>query len=227
MIIDNVKKVTQHLASLSAELGREKVNLVAVSKRQPASAIAAAHGAGLSDFGENYLQEAVPKIQALDHLPLCWHFIGPVQSNKTQLVADHFDWVHTIDRLKIAQRLSRQRRRCNPTTGQILPLNLCIQVNVDGDKNKSGVTSDNTAELLQHLQGLPHLQVRGLMTILDRQTEPATGYAKLANLFNELAAQATVCWDTLSMGMSADYPAALAAGATHVRIGTAIFGERT
>lgn len=227
MITDNVRQVTQRLESLSSELGRERVNLVAVSKRQPASAIAAAHAAGLIDFGENYLQEAIPKIQALDHLPLCWHFIGPVQSNKTQLVADHFDWVHTVDRLKIAQRLSRQRRRYKPNTQEIQPLNLCIQVNIDGDQNKSGVTPDNALALLQELQALPNLQPRGLMTILDQQTEPAIGFAKLANLFGDLATQASGSWDTLSMGMSADYPAAVAAGATHVRIGTAIFGERS
>lgn len=222
MISANVKKVTDVLDSLSAKTGRTAANLIAVSKRQPASAIAAAHAAGLTHFGENYLQEAVPKIQALEHLPLCWHFIGPVQSNKTQLIADHFDWVHTVDRLKIGTRLSRQR-----TPNPERPLNLCIQVNVDGDQNKSGVTPSDTPALLQALQELPNITVRGLMTILDQQTEPAIGFAQLAKLFSDLTPQASISWDTLSMGMSGDYPAAVAAGATQVRVGTAIFGNRT
>ncbi len=221
MISENVKKVTQNLASLNAESGRSPTNLIAVSKRQPASAVAEAYAAGLTHFGENYLQEAVPKIQALKHLPLCWHFIGPVQSNKTQLIADHFDWVHTLDRLKIGTRLSRQR---NPNAQR--PLNLCIQVNVDGDLNKSGVAPCDALALLQALQGLPNIKVRGLMTILDQQTEPAVGFAQLAKLFRDLTPQAGVSWDTLSMGMSGDYPAAVAAGATQVRVGTAIFGSR-
>lgn len=222
MISDNVKNITEKLESLAKQSGRQAANLIAVSKRQPASAIAAAHAAGLSHFGENYLQEAIPKIQALAHLDLCWHFIGPVQSNKTQLVADHFDWVHTVDRLKIGARLSRQR-----TPNSERPLNLCIQVNIDGDQNKSGVTPDAAAELLQQLSALPNLTVRGLMTILDQKTDPAQGFAQLAKLFNDLATQAGASWDTLSMGMSADYPAAVAAGATQVRVGTAIFGTRT
>lgn len=224
MIANNVRQVTERLADLSTTTASEPVNLIAVSKRQPASAIAAAHAAGLTQFGENYLQEAIPKIQALDHLPLCWHFIGPLQSNKTALVADHFDWVHTVDRLKIGARLSRQRQ--TSLVKAIVPLNLCIQVNVDGDPNKSGVAPGTAAELLQQLQALPNLQVRGLMTILDQQTDPAAGFAALANLFQDLRPQASASWDTLSMGMSADYPAAVAAGATHVRIGTAIFGTR-
>lgn len=222
MISVNVKNITNELEALGLKSGRQPAKLIAVSKHQPASAIATAHSAGLIDFGENYLQEAVPKIQALEHLPLCWHFIGPVQSNKTQLIADHFDWVHTVDRLKIGTRLSRQR-----TPNPERPLNLCIQVNVDGDQNKSGVVPGETLALLQALQVLPNIQVRGLMTILDQQTEPAVGFAQLAKLFSDLAPQADVSWDTLSMGMSGDYPAAVAAGATQVRIGTAIFGVRT
>ena len=221
MISTNVKNITQRLDVLCDQFGRQPANLIAVSKRQPASAIAMAHAAGVSDFGENYLQEAVPKIQALAHLPLCWHFIGPVQSNKTQLVADHFDWVHTVDRLKIGARLSRQR---HPNRQH--PLNLCIQVNIDGDQNKSGVAPQEALALLRELQALPNLVVRGLMTILDQTTEPAIGYTQLAKLFRDLTTHAGASWDTLSMGMSADYPAAIAAGATHVRVGTAIFGTR-
>lgn len=223
MIGDNVRQITQNIETLSNQAGSDAVHLIAVSKRHPVAAIVAAHEAGQLDFGENYLQEAVPKIQALAHLPLRWHFIGPVQSNKTQLIAEHFDWVHSIDRLKIAQRLSRQRGASKDLKEA---LNLCIQVNVDGDKNKSGVPPEAVADLLAELQQLPDLKPRGLMTILDENTDPASGFAKLAELFHHLAPKRAGSWDTLSMGMSADYPAAVAAGATHVRVGTAIFGAR-
>lgn len=223
MIGDNVRQITQRLDALSTQAGHGKVQLIAVSKRHPVAAIEAAHQAGQLDFGENYLQEAVPKIQALAHLPLRWHFIGPVQSNKTQLIAEYFDWVHSVDRLKIAQRLSRQRGASGDSSA---PINLSIQVNVDGDKNKSGVTPQAVPDLLAELQQLPNLKTRGLMTILDPATDPASGFAKLADLFHQLAPKQAGSWDTLSMGMSADYPAAIAAGATQVRVGTAIFGPR-
>ena len=200
----------------------ESVVLLAVSKTFGADAVQAAFEAGQTDFGENYIQEAVEKITALRHLPLVWHCIGPIQSNKTRLVAEHFDWVHTVDRLKIAQRLSEQRPVGLP------PLQVCIQVNVDGGPTKSGVNPDDALALAQALAGLPHLRLRGIMCI----PEPAPDYAaacqvfkKATALFDGLTAQGLQL-DTLSMGMSADLEAAVASGSTLVRVGSAIFGAR-
>jgi len=221
-IHDNVRLVSQTLAQglRPTQAPAHPVTLIAVSKHQPAAAIAAAHQAGVLNFGENYVQEAVGKINELHGLNLTWHFIGPLQSNKTLAVAQHFDWVHTVDRLKIAQRLSRQR------SADQQPLNICLQVNLDGDPNKSGVEPTAIAPLLQAVVELPHIQVRGLMTILAKQTPPTQGYDALAQLFQHLTTTGGPAWDSLSMGMSGDYPLALAAGASHVRVGTAIFGAR-
>lgn len=198
----------------------DEVRLIAVSKRQPISAIAAAHSAGQIDFGENYLQEALPKIEALQGAKLCWHYIGRIQSNKTQQIAAAFDWVHTVDRGKIAERLSASRRTLEP----LGPLNLCLQVNIDQDSQKAGVNVAELPALAERVAGLPALRCRGLMTILDPAADPTVSFARLQTVFEEH--RNTYGWDTLSMGMSQDYPAAIRHGATCIRVGTAIFGAR-
>lgn len=211
-----------HAACQAAGRADDSVTLLAVSKTFGADAVQAAFEAGQTAFGENYIQEAVQKITALRNLPLVWHCIGPIQSNKTRLVAEHFDWVHTVDRLKIAQRLSEQRPANLP------PLQVCVQVNVDGGPTKSGGTPDDALALAQAVQKLPHLQLRGLMCI----PEPASDFVaecaifkRARGLFDALNA-AGLALDTLSMGMSADLEAAIASGSTMVRVGSAIFGAR-
>ena len=195
------------------------IALIAVSKTMPAEAIAAAHAAGQVDFGENYAQEAVAKIDALAYLPLRWHFLGKIQSNKTALIARHFDWVHTLEREKTARRLSGQR-------GGREPLQALVQVNIDGDPAKSGLPPNQAGELVQAVRDLTGLQARGLMTILEAGGDPHASFERLRRLFEALAKQGGPGWDTLSMGMTHDMEAAIAAGATQVRIGTAIFGPR-
>lgn len=196
-----------------------EISLIAVSKTMPAAAVAAAHAAGQIDFGENYAQEAVAKIDALAELPLRWHFLGRMQSNKTGLIAQRFDWVHTLDREKTARRLSRQR-------GEGKPLNLLVQINIDADPAKGGVAPDQAGELIDAVRGMAGLRVRGLMTILAKGGDPQLGFGRMRALFDALAKQGGPEWDTLSMGMTHDMEAAIAAGATQVRIGTAIFGPR-
>ncbi len=202
------------------------MDLLAVSKTWGPDAVREAFAAGQTRFGENYIQEAVTKIAALQDLPLEWHCIGPIQSNKTALVAAHFDWVHSIDRLKIAQRLNDQRPADLP------PLQVCLQVNVDGGENKSGVPPEEALALAIQVAALPRLCLRGLMVI----PEPAVDYAgqlavctQAKALFDAIVAAAVPGaphFDTLSMGMTADLEAAVAAGSTLVRVGTAIFGVR-
>jgi pyridoxal phosphate enzyme (YggS family) len=223
-IADNLAHVQAHIEAACQAAGRPvgSVRLLAVSKTWGPEAVRAAHAAGQTAFGENYIQEAVDKIQALRDLPLQWHCIGPIQSNKTRLVAEHFDWVHSVDRLKIAQRLSEQRPAHLP------PLQVCIQVNVDGGETKSGVAPQELPALAQAVAALPRLQLRGLMTIpepaeTDEQMRAVHAQAKA--LFDSLCAQG-LSLDTLSMGMSADLAAAIAEGSTMVRVGTAIFGKR-
>ncbi|WP_020406024.1 YggS family pyridoxal phosphate-dependent enzyme [Hahella ganghwensis] len=223
-IADNIKSVSLRIQNATKSAGRkpEDITLLAVSKTKPADAVRAAHSAGLRDFGENYLQEAIEKIESLSYLSIRWHFIGPLQSNKTRPVAEHFDWVHTVDRLKIATRLSDQRPPDLP------PLNVCIQVNVDSEESKSGVTLKEVDALADAITKLPHLTLRGLMCIPD----PDQSDSELAESFKAVtrATQAlqkkhkTI--DTISMGMSQDLEIAIAEGATIVRIGTAIFGKR-
>jgi len=223
-IADNIARVRAQMAAACQSAGRApgSVQLLAVSKTWSADAVRTAHATGQIDFGENYIQEAVDKITALRDLPLVWHCIGPIQSNKTRLVAEHFDWVHSIDRLKIAQRLSEQRPEHLP------PLQVCIQVNVDGGETKSGVSPQDLPALAQAVAALPRLQLRGLMTIpepaeTDAQMRAVHRQAK--DLFEQLRTQGLPL-DTLSMGMSADMAAAIAEGSTLVRVGTAIFGQR-
>ncbi len=222
-IAQNLQRVETRIASACQAAGRDpaSVRLLAVSKTLGAQEVRLAHAAGQRAFGENYIQEGVDKIQALQDLDLEWHCIGPIQSNKTRLVATHFDWVHSIDRLKTAERLSAQRPPSLP------PLQVCIQVNLDGGENKSGVTPDQALVLAQAVAKLPHLQLRGIMTIPEPGDDEST---------RTVHAQAQALWlrlksaglelDTLSMGMSADLDVAVKEGSTMVRIGTAIFGQR-
>jgi pyridoxal phosphate enzyme (YggS family) len=196
------------------------VRLLAVSKLQSATAIAAAVAAGQREFGENYVQEAVAKIVQLNDAAIVWHFIGAIQSNKTREIAQHFAWIHTIDRLKVAERLSKQ---C--PDGRIL--NVLDQVNIDADPPKAGVPPEETAMLLAAINPLPGLAVRGLMTILERDGDPTDSFRRMRDLFDALAPGQGPGWDTLSMGMSADLEAAVTAGATLVRVGRDIFGERS
>jgi pyridoxal phosphate enzyme (YggS family) len=195
------------------------VGLLAVSKTKPASDLREAFSAGLRDFGENYLQEALGKQTELSDLPLIWHFIGPIQSNKTRAIAENFAWVHSVDRLKIAQRLSEQRPADLP------PLNVCIQVNVSGEASKSGCAPEDLPALAQAIIALPNLRLRGLMAIpepTDDSDEQNAAFAAVRTLQDQL----NLPLDTLSMGMSHDLEAAIAQGATWVRIGTALFGAR-
>jgi pyridoxal phosphate enzyme (YggS family) len=200
----------------------DAIVLLAVSKQQPASAVRALHAAGQNDFGESYLQEALAKIEALSELQLTWHYIGQIQSNKTRSIAESFHWVHTVDRLKIAQRLSEQR------PDSLAPLNVCIQVKLADEPGKGGAAPSELVALGQAIVQLPRLKLRGLMCIpppreaFDHQL---AYFKQCAELQQSLNAQG-LALDTLSMGMSGDLEAAIAAGATIVRVGTAIFGER-
>jgi len=224
MIQTNLQTVRARVAAACRAAGRapSDVALLAVSKTFGPEAVAEAYAAGQTAFGENYIQEAVQKITQLRHLPLQWHCIGPIQSNKTRLVAEHFDWVHTVDRLKVAQRLSEQRPAGLP------PLQVCIQVNVDGGASKSGVLPADALALAQQVAALPGLRLRGVMSI----PEPATDFVAACALFARVKAVfdalngAGLALDTLSMGMSADLEAAIHAGSTLVRVGSAIFGGR-
>ena len=217
------ERITQ--AALQAGRKASGVQLLVVSKTFHAEQVAAVATLGQRDFGENYVQEGVDKIAALRGLTgLVWHCRGPMQSNKTRLVAEHFDWVHSVDRLKIAQRLSEQRPAHLP------PLQVCLQVNIDGGSTKAGVAPADALALAQAVVALPRLKLRGLMTIPD----PVMGFdaqvavhAQAKQLFDELqTALALPQFDTLSMGMSADLEAAVQAGSTMVRVGTAVFGAR-
>lgn len=220
-ISDNLAQVRDHIARRAQQLGRNpsEITLLAVSKTKPAEDIVTAFRAGQRDFGENYLQEALQKIAQLQQLGLIWHFIGPIQSNKTRAIAEHFHWVHSIDRLKIAQRLNEQRPAGMP------PLNVCLQVNIDEQPSKAGCTPAEACTLAAAIAKLPNLHLRGLMAIPAPNSGPAP-FAALAELLARINQQASLSLSTLSMGMSADLDDALAAGATLVRVGSAIFGER-
>jgi len=225
MIQDQIEAVHTRMLQACMTVGRpaSAVSLLAVSKTFGPDAVRAAHQAGQLAFGENYIQEAVEKITALRDLPLQWHCIGPIQSNKTRLVAEHFDWVQTVDRLKVAQRLSAQRPAHLP------PLQVCIQVNVDGGPSKSGVPPEDALALARAVAALPHLQLRGLMCIPEPTPDfvaACTVFERARGLFDALNQQGFKL-DTLSMGMSADLEAAIASGSTLVRVGSAIFGHRT
>ena len=223
-VTENFRKIQDLLAKSAAEAERDpdSVRLLAVSKKKPLSAILEAAAAGQRDFGENFVQEGVAKIVEAGRDDLTWHFIGHLQSNKTRDVARHFDWVHTIDRLKIARRISEQRP---DDKGD---LNVCIEVNIDGESAKSGITPEDAAGLARQIADLPRLKLRGLMCLpairsgFEEQREP---FRRLRELKESIAAGG-IELDTLSMGMTSDYAAAITEGATMVRIGTAIFGAR-
>lgn len=221
-ITDHLANIVERIACTTVHAKRpaESVTIVAVSKAQPVDAIARAYQAGLRHFGESYVQEALPKMAALTELAITWHFIGTLQTNKTRAVAERFDWVHTIDRLKIAERLNEQRPRFAPL------LNVLIQVNQGGETQKGGVAADEVLPLARAILELPRLRVRGLMTIPPQSGERANEFFLELGAIRDRLAKAGLELDTLSMGMSADFEAAIAAGATFVRIGTALFGAR-
>jgi len=222
----NLQAVTQRIARACMQAGRTpaSVSLLAVSKTWPAAAVREAAACGQRVFGESYVQEALPKLAELAGLGLEWHFIGPVQSNKTRPVAEHFDWVHSVDRLKIAERLSSQRPAALP------PLNVCVEVNVSGEASKSGCTPDEASDLCRTVAKLPRLRLRGLMAIPEPDDEKSAlarrRFGEVRNLLERLKAQGLEL-DTLSMGMSHDLEAAIMEGATMVRVGTALFGNRS
>ncbi|MGI9201157.1 MAG: YggS family pyridoxal phosphate-dependent enzyme [Woeseiaceae bacterium] len=223
-VTENLRVIRDLLAGASADAGRSEssVKLLAVSKKQPVSAVLEAAAAGQRDFGENFVQEGLEKIAASGRNDLVWHFIGHLQTNKTRTVAAHFDWVHTIDRFKVAKRLSTQRPE------EMGDLNVCLQVNIDDEPGKSGVHPDEVLSLAENVAALPRIRLRGLMclpanrTDFEQQREP---FRRLRELFEILKNQG-IDVDTLSMGMTGDYAAAIHEGSTIVRIGTAIFGAR-
>jgi pyridoxal phosphate enzyme (YggS family) len=223
-LADNISNLLERVR-LGAEKSQrcpDDILLLAVSKTRSPQEIRAAHAAGLRHFGESYLQEAIEKILALQDLDLVWHFIGPIQSNKTRAIAAHFDWVHSVDRLKVARRLSEQRPADLP------PLQVCLQVNISGETSKSGATLAELPDLASAVSSLPRLQLRGLMAIPapnDNVQQQRRVFARVRGALVELEATVPLL-DTLSMGMSGDLEAAIAEGATIVRPGTAIFGPR-
>ena len=220
-IAENIAKVRARIreAAQAFERNPETIGLLAVSTTRPAQDLREAHATGQRDFGENYLQEALSKQAELTDLDLVWHFIGPIQSNKTRQIAEQFHWVHSVDRLKIALRLSEQRPPHLP------PLNICLQVNVSGETSKSGCSPEELPALARAVAQLPHLRLRGLMTIPEPNDDPQAQRLPLARL-RQLRDTLDMDLDTLSMGMSQDLEAAIAEGATWVRIGTALFGTR-
>ena len=224
-IAGNLLDLKRQISEAEADAGRDPDStvLVAASKARTADTVLSAYAAGVRHFGENYVDEAVTKITSVKLPHATWHFIGRIQSNKTRHIVRHFDWVHTIDRIKIADRLASQREHT--------PLNVLIQVNIDKDPAKAGVMPENIEPLVQHITALPNLRLRGLMTILNQTANSAASYDSVAQLAAQirggLPSTQGQHWDTLSMGMSGDIEAAILAGATHVRIGTALFGPRT
>jgi pyridoxal phosphate enzyme (YggS family) len=224
LLSDNITKLLERVR-LSAEKSQRvtgDICLLAVSKKHPAEAVRAAYRQGLREFGESYIQEAVAKVAELDDLPLKWHFIGPIQSNKTRAIAENFDWVHSIDRSKIARRLSDHR------PGEMADLQVCLQVNISGEASKSGVSIEDLPQLVSEVIALPRLQLRGLMAIPAPSNDPTAQRAAFAELRLALEKMQALApaMDTLSMGMSDDLEAAIAEGSTIVRVGTGIFGSR-
>jgi pyridoxal phosphate enzyme (YggS family) len=227
-IADNLNHIHHRIQHITKNVGRnpDDITLLAVSKGQPTQAIRNAYELGQRHFGENYLQEALDKQQQLSDLTdICWHFIGPVQSNKTRKVAESFDWVHTVDRIKIATRLSTLRQNHQK------PLNICLQVNINEEESKSGLLAEEVEDMASSIMALPRLRLRGLMAIPKGSslvTEQQKSFASVAQLLSKIrnSSPQLATLDTLSMGMSADLEVAIAEGATIIRIGTAIFGPR-
>ena len=224
LLSDNIANLLQRvrLGAQKSQRGDSDILLLAVSKTRPAEDIRAAYNCGLREFGESYLQEALQKMAALEDLDLTWHFIGPIQSNKTRPIAEHFDWVHSVGRSKIARRLNEQR------PDGLAPLQVCLQVNISGEDTKSGAALEELPQLVRDILTLPRLTLRGLMAIpaaTDNVQLQRQSFVRLRTALEQLQAIAPGM-DTLSMGMSGDMEAAIAAGATIVRVGTAIFGDR-
>lgn len=220
-IKDNLSQINNLIsdACIAANRPREQVQLLAVSKTKPCDLIKQAYLAGQKHFGESYIQEAVDKITLLRELSdITWHFIGPIQSNKTRLIATNFSWVHSVDRIKIASRLNEQR--CPQDT----PLNICLQVNISGEPTKSGITIEQLPQLAQYVSECEHIVLRGLMAIPEKNA-PKDSFDRMFNLYNDLKKQYSTI-DTLSMGMSDDLSLAIQSGSTMVRVGSAIFGQR-
>jgi pyridoxal phosphate enzyme (YggS family) len=224
LLSDNIAKLLERV-----RLGAEKsqrvtgdILLLAVSKNHPCESVQAAYRCGLREFGESYLQEALVKIAELKALPLVWHFIGPIQSNKTRAIAENFDWVHSVDREKTARRLSDHR------PGNLPALQLCLQVNISGESSKSGVGLDELPELVREVMVLPRLKLRGLMAIPAPSSDPTKQREAFAKLHRALEEMGSIApdMDTLSMGMTNDLEAAIAEGSTILRVGTGIFGSR-
>jgi pyridoxal phosphate enzyme (YggS family) len=223
-VASNLQNVKDRIVRVAQSIGRQpnEITLLAASKTNPADALREAWVAGQTIFGENYLQEALAKMPALADLPIEWHFIGPIQSNKTRRIAENFAWVHSVGRAKVADRLSKDRSESLP------PLQVCLQVNVSGEDSKSGVEPEELAALAAHVVNLPHLKLRGLMAVPELTTATAlqrSQFHLLRELYEQLKSDGYEL-DTLSMGMSEDMDIALAEGATMVRVGTAIFGPR-
>jgi len=222
--VANLAQIQTQIKQLAQQYQRSatEIQLLAVSKTKPADAVAAVYAAGQRDFGENYLQDALKKMEALASLAINWHFIGALQSNKTRAIAENFAWVHTLASIKHAQRLNRQRPEA------LAPLQVCVQINIDQEPQKAGIMLPDLAPLLTEIQACQRLKLRGLMILPAKQPhfeQQYTTFSRLQAVFSDLQAQGLKI-DTLSMGMSADMPAAIAAGTTLLRIGTGIFGKR-
>ena len=221
-IISNLKAINTEIreAECHAEREENSVSLLAVSKTKPSADISIAYQAGQRHFGENYLQEALIKQKELSHYQIIWHFIGPIQSNKTKQIATNFSWVHSVDRLKIAQRLSEQRPDDLP------PLNICLQINISEEESKAGIMLDDLADMIEQVESLPNIKLRGVMAI----PEPAQSYDQqrkpYRQLYNAIKALNKPELDTFSFGMTGDLKAAITEGATIVRVGRALFGAR-
>jgi pyridoxal phosphate enzyme (YggS family) len=224
-ISNHVAVVQKRVAQAAQRSGRvrDPIRLVAASKTQSVETIRAAASCGITEFGENYLSDALPKIDALRDLPLQWHFIGAIQSNKTRDIARHFQWVQTLDRAKVAQRLSDQR------PGDADALDVLIQINIDGEPQKAGIAPEALAEFAAQLLKLPRIRLRGLMSIPRPEVDPELqriSFRRMRELFERAKPTGATHWDTLSMGMTQDFETAIAEGATMIRIGTALFGPR-
>ncbi len=222
---ENLLKTNIDIEKACVEIQKrpKDITLIGVTKNQPADTIRQAYNLGIHNIGENYLQEALAKMELLEDLDITWHYIGSIQSNKTRLIANNFSWVHSVDSLKISKRLSSQ-------CPLFKTLNLLIQLNIDNDPQKRGVHVDQLESMISHMLQLPNIRVRGLMIILSQNTEPKAAYREASKIFETLKSlksnQENIYWDTLSMGMSKDFYQAILSGSNTIRIGTTLFGQR-
>jgi PLP dependent protein len=220
--IEHIKHLMNQAANIAGRDPKD-ISLLAVSKGQPSTAIKQAINYGIEHVGENYLQESLEKMAALPNTNICWHFIGPIQSNKAKDIATHFQWVHSIDRIKVTEKINQARSQLSQ------PLNVCLQVNLDDEPSKAGIHPESLSEIIKAVLDLPHLKLRGLMAIpkaLKDEEQQYQSYMRLNHLLTSLNETYDLSMDTLSMGMSNDYVAAIRAGSTIIRVGRAIFGER-